>query len=170
MTKEFLIGLTVLSSVVVIAACSQQAQPDAVPAASPYRLSSEPADARGVAEVRTSGKEDGMVVVVGRIGGDAKPWVDGMAAFLLTDTSLTPCNARPGDACPTPWDYCCDLDRLKDSKVMVKLVDKQGRVVKSDVRKLLGVKELDTVVIQGRVKRDDTGNVTILADGVYVRS
>lgn len=52
---------------------------------------------------------------------------------------------------------------------MVQVVDENGRLVKTDARKLLGVKELTTVVVKGKAQRDDAGNLTILADGVYVK-
>jgi hypothetical protein len=107
--------------------------------------------------------------VVGRVGGEVHPWVDGKAAFLIADASLVPCNARPGDNCPTPWDYCCDHDVLKESRLMVKLLDRDGQVLATDARELLGLKELQTVVVQGRAERDASGNVTILASGLFVR-
>ena len=42
-------------------------------------------------------------------------------------------------------------------------------MVKEDARKLLDVKELSTVVVQGKAQRDDAGNLTVLATGVYVK-
>lgn len=165
-----------VSTVLLIAGCSEGTQPATPAASSPgagttaYLLPSEPDGAKGVAEYRKTAADDEQTVVVGRIGGDTNPWVDGAAAFLITDTSLTPCSEREGDNCATPWDYCCDLDVLKDSKVMVKLVDGEGNLVRTDARQLLNVKELDTVVVRGRTQKDDAGNVTILADGVFVRS
>jgi hypothetical protein len=50
----------------------------------------------------------------------------------------------------------------------VKVVDQDGKMVSIDARKLLGVKELDRVVVHGTATRDDEGNLTVLADGVYV--
>ncbi len=41
--------------------------------------------------------------------------------------------------------------------------------MKADARELLKVKELSTVVIQGTARRDDAGNLTVLATGVYVK-
>jgi len=41
--------------------------------------------------------------------------------------------------------------------------------VKADARELLKVKELSTVVIKGKARRDDAGNLTILASGVFVK-
>ena len=41
--------------------------------------------------------------------------------------------------------------------------------MKEDARKLLDVKELSTVVVQGKAQRDDAGNLTVLATGVYVK-
>lgn len=42
--------------------------------------------------------------------------------------------------------------------------------MEADARELLKVKELSTVVVKGKAQRDDAGNLTILASGVYVKS
>ena len=47
-------------------------------------------------------------------------------------------------------------------------VDEDGKIVKQDARELLGVKELDTLTIVGKAKRDKAGNVTVLASKVFV--
>jgi len=73
------------------------------------------------------------------------------------------------DGCPTPWDYCCDLDKLPTRKALVKVVDGDGRPVMSDARALLGIKESATVVVRAKAKRDEAGNLSLLADGLYVR-
>jgi hypothetical protein len=109
------------------------------------------------------------VAVLGRIGGDINPWVEGVAAFSIVDPTLQACSDRPGDMCETPWDYCCEVPALRTGKALVKVIDEQGKVVKSDARGLLGVKELDTVVVQGTAERDDAGNPTVLATGVYIQ-
>lgn len=46
-----------------------------------YVLSAEPANAKGVTDVRKASKDGDEVVVVGRIGGEVKPWVEGRASF-----------------------------------------------------------------------------------------
>jgi hypothetical protein len=134
-----------------------------------YLLTTEPTGAKGVKQARAESKDAEEVTIVGRIGGDEKPWIEGQAAFLLVDTSLKPCNERPGDDCPIPWDYCCDANELPTSKAMVKIVDGSGKTVATDARKLLGVKELQTLVVHGKAKRDDAGNLTVLADKVFIR-
>jgi hypothetical protein len=133
-----------------------------------YRLASEPAGAKGVKETRADAKDDQEVTLVGRIGGDANPWVEGQAAFVLMDSVLKPCSADEG--CPTPWDCCCDPNLSPETKTLVKIVDGSGKTVSMDAKKLLGLKELQTVVVHGRAKRDETGNLTVLADGVFVRN
>lgn len=143
---------------------STDTKPDAT-----YLFTAEPAGAKGVKDARVAAKDAEEVTVVGRIGGDEKPWVEGQAAFLIVDTSLKPCNERPGDDCPVPWDYCCDAGELPTSKAMIKIVDAGGKTVATDARKLLGVKELQTVVVHGKAKRDDAGNLTVLADKIFVR-
>ena len=134
-----------------------------------YVLADEPAGAKDVIKARDEAKENDELVVVGRIGGSKEPWVEGLAAFTVVDKSFTPCNEREGDNCTTPWDYCCDLNELPKAKASVQVVDAQGETLKVDARKLLGLKELQTVVVRGRAKRDEAGNLTVLASGIYVR-
>lgn len=166
------VGGFVLSIGVLIAGCSQDAgpSPDASNAAAvgaAYRLKAEPAGAEGVKAVRAKAKENDEVTVVGRVGGDAKPWVEGVAAFTIVDPEMKPCDDKEG--CPTPWDYCCDVDLLSKAKALVKVIDSAGRVLPADARKAFGIKELQTVVAHGRAKRDEAGNLTVLADGLFVR-
>ncbi|NQT41455.1 MAG: hypothetical protein HQ581_28460, partial [Planctomycetes bacterium] len=52
---------------------------------------------------------------------------------------------------------------------LVKLVDDSGKVLATDARQLLQVKELQTVVVRGTAKRDQQGNLTVIADGIFVR-
>jgi len=134
-----------------------------------YILTAEPAEAINVGEFRESAVNGEDVVVIGRIGGDANPWIDGTAAFLITDTSLVPCNERPGDNCKIPWDYCCDRNTLKDMKVMVKIVDDSGGVVPVDAKMLLGVEELQYVTVTGRTEKDEDGTLRILASKIHIR-
>ena len=58
--------------------------------ATPYKLAAEPAGAKGVIDVRKDAKDGDEVVVVGRVGGAAKPFTEGRATFLIVDPSLKP--------------------------------------------------------------------------------
>jgi hypothetical protein len=171
--NRFLKRSSLFVMLAIAAGCSQdtstsgratQEENDAA-VASAYRLSSEPAGITDVKAVRSAAKDGDDVVVVGRIGGDRNPWIEAVAAFTMVDLALKPCE----DGCDTPWDYCCDLAELPTSKVVVKIVDGQGRAVAVDTRKLLGVKEMQTVVVRGKAKRDEAGNLTVLASGAFVR-
>lgn len=133
-----------------------------------YVLASEPAGATDVIAARENAEDDAEIVVVGRIGGAVNPWVDDMAAFTIVDNSLLACSDIEGDQCPTPWDYCCEAD-VADGRVMVKFVGDDGRPLATDARQLLGLTELQTVVVQGTAARDEDGNLTILASNLYVR-
>lgn len=133
-----------------------------------YLLSDAPPDAQDVISMRESVEDEQPVTVIGRIGGSHEPWVEGLAAFSVVDRSLAACTDIPGDTCPTPWDYCCVTDRLPGATTLVKLVDESGEVVPTDARELLGVRELQTVVVEGTAQKDESGNVTVLARGIYV--
>jgi hypothetical protein len=133
-----------------------------------YLLKEEPKNAQDVKTVRHKAKNGEEVIVVGRIGGRANPWIKGAAAFSIVDSSLKSCDQIPGDNCPTPWDYCCESD-LGKSTLLITFVDDAGKIVKQDSRELLALKELQTIVVTGKVKRDKANNVTILASKIFVK-
>lgn len=132
-------------------------------------LSEEPKESKSVISARQEAKDGDEVVIEGRVGGAVNPWVEGRASFQIVDRTLVPCNERPGDDCPTPWDYCCDSDTLPKSKATIKFVDDQGKTIATDARKLLGIKELQTVVVKGLAKRDEAGNLIVVAKSLFAR-
>ncbi|WP_153556304.1 hypothetical protein [Roseimaritima sediminicola] len=162
-----------LAAVGVLAGCSDQdvAQTTTSDAttdpATSYVVDSEPAGAIPVGEAREAVEDEQAVTLVGTIGGSAEPFVDGLAAFTIVDPKVPYCAEEEG--CPTPWDYCCTQDQVKDNIATVKIVDDSGNPVASGARELLGVKELSTVVVDGKAERDEQGNLTVAATQVYVR-
>lgn len=136
-------------------------------ATSQYVVTAEPAGAVPVGDARQSVKDDEAVVLVGVIGGSTEPFVDGLAAFTIVDPKVPACGADEG--CPTPWDYCCTQDQVKENIATVKVVDDSGNPVATDARELLGVEELSTVVVEGTAERDEEGNLSLLASRVFVR-
>ena len=53
-------------------------------------LSQEPAGAVEVLDARDEAKDGEPIVLVGRLSGGLRPWIDGRAASLLVDTRLLP--------------------------------------------------------------------------------
>lgn len=149
---------------------TENSAPTEAESTSEHLLTSEPAGAKEVIQARKSAKDDEEVILVGRIGGSENPWIQGRAAFSIVDNSLKACSDIPGDGCDKPWDYCCETDKLPTAMALIKFVDEEGNLIKSDARKLLNLKELQTVVVKGKAKRDDTGNLTVFASGIFVRN
>ena len=137
--------------------------------ATPYLLSEPPEDAEDVKSVHEAAEAERDVVIVGRIGGRSDPWIEGRAAFNIVDRSVKACSDIPGDDCRTPWDYCCTQDDLLGATALVKVVGDDGRTLSGDARTLFGVKELQTVIIRGTARKDDAGNLTVVASGLYVK-
>lgn len=166
MSKSYC-GLLLTVFAVVFTGCSQADSGASAGAApnSAYLMAAEPSGAIGVGEGLKSSDEN--VVLLGRVGGSAKPFVDGVAAFTIVDPKVPYCAEDEG--CPTPWDYCCETHQLKDNSALVKVVDDGGNPVSQDARELLGVKELAMVVVQGKAQRDDQGNLTVLANKVFIK-
>lgn len=169
MNRHLLTGA--FASILLASLCGMLLAQTAAPASNMinknYLLEKQPKHPQDVLAVRKNVKDQQDIVVVGRIGGRKNPWVMDAAAFSIVDRSLTPCNELEGDTCKTPWDYCCATN-LPKSTLLVLFYSVDGKLVKKDARSLLGVRELDTVVIQGKAKRDKAGNVTIVASKMYV--
>lgn len=145
----------------------KEAEQDAA-AKEKFLLGKEPSGAKGVIEMKQEAKEGDEVVVVGRIGGSEKPFT-GRASFTIVDPSLKPCNEKDDDACPCPWDYCCDTpEDLAKATVLVKFVDDKGKTLPDDAKTLLGVKELQTVIVRGQAKRD-ADSITVVASGLFIK-
>ncbi len=132
-----------------------------------YLAQSEPEGAIPVGEARDRSEDGQEVTLVGRIGGSSKPFVDGLAAFTIVDPKVPFC--APDEGCPTPWDYCCETNAVKSNIATVKIVDEAGKLVAGSARDLLKVKELSLVVVKGKARRDDQGNLTVAANQVFVR-
>jgi hypothetical protein len=136
--------------------------------ASQYVLTNEPTGAIPVGDARKQVKNEDEVTLVGLIGGSPEPFVDGIAAFTIVDAKVPYCAAD--ENCPTPWDYCCQQDAVKENIATVQLVDDNGKPVMTDARKLLHVKELTTVTVQGKAKRDEQGNLVVHATKLFVNA
>ena len=136
---------------------------------SKYVLAEEPDDAIGVIAARESAQDGEPIVVVGRIGGAANPWIEGRAAFTLLDASklIVAEGVDSGENEMCTGD-CCATERA-GCTMLVKVVDESGRVLAADSRKLFGLAANDMVVVRGTVSKDESGNVAVLADGVHVR-
>lgn len=134
-----------------------------------YTLADEPDGAVGVIAARGSAKDGESIVMVGRVGGAGNPWIDGRAAFMMLDASKSVVaqgkEASGNEIC---MGDCCALERAACT-ALVTVVDDNGSVLPVDSRELLRIAENDMVLVRGKVKKDETGNFTVLAEGVYVR-
>ncbi len=167
---KMILSLMVLSLTLLAVGCgkSQTATTNEGGAAgSQFVFATEPKDAVPVGEARESIGDGEDITLVGVIGGSSQPFVEGLAAFTIVDRKVPYCAADEG--CPTPWDYCCTQDQVKGNMATVKIVDDAGKPITQDARGLLNVKELSTVVVQGKAFRDDQGNLTVAANKVFVR-
>lgn len=53
--------------------------------------------------------------------------------------------------------------------MLVKYVDEAGKTLVHDARSFLGLKELDTVVVQGRIRRDGDNGLSVQASGLFIK-
>ncbi len=132
------------------------------PAVAALALASEPAGAVGVADAKSKGPAD-QVVVTGRVAN----LVSGYAVMTLMDLSLPYCGeVNKEDKCRTPWDWCCDSAATRTANSM--LVEARGADGKPLATPTLGdVRLLDHVTATGKLIEDEHGVFTLVATGWY---
>lgn len=129
-------------------------------------------NAMHIHEARESAKPGDEIILQGRVMGRVSPFVDGRAAFVLGDpTLLTPCNEKPDDGCPTPWDVCCDsADAKRKGTATIQIVGDDGRVIAEPIREVNGLVELSTLTVRGTVADGSSAEAFIVnAESIHVR-
>lgn len=170
-TTLHVFGLALVSLLMVGCAdpsvsASTATTPSSAATSTKYLLTSEPVDALDVLDVKEKLEDGQKVVVVGRVGGGYKAWIDGRAAFLLIDTRVESA-CEDGDKCELGCPGCSK--QMLEACTMVKFLGDDGKVMPVDARELLGLKDRQTVVIEGVASRDSTGNVSIAGQGIFIR-
>ena len=150
-----------LPLLILLAACGGD---DGATAPSPYLLDADIADAVGVKDAM--GAEPGTAVsVFGRVQEINR---DGYAVFYIVDDTINYCGrGKKSCGCETPWDYCCEEDKMRVARMPVELRGDGGMPVKTDN---LGIRLLDLVAVKGTIQKTDEGGLVLLADnGWYPR-
>jgi hypothetical protein len=166
MCRAFIFSSVVIAATLTATGCGSSLPAGKQAVDVKYHLADEPANAIEIMDVKEQAKDGDAVVIVGRLGGGVKPWIDGRAAFLLVDTRILP-SCNEGEKCDENCPSCAEA--MLSASTMVKFLGDDGKVLPVDARALLGVKEQQTVVVQGFANRDKTGNVSIAAEKIYVR-
>ena len=133
-------------------------------------LASPPANAKGLGEVKKSASAGDTVTFKARIGGTTDCFIDGRAAMIVVDPALESCDQIHGDACETPWDYCCEPEEsLTANTATVQIVDAAGSPLDLSLKGKHGMEELKTITVVGKVaQKNDEGLMVVNATGVHV--
>lgn len=175
----------ICAAVVMLGGCTQSESEDAPTTEQPTTQSgmseahglpealfaaSAPSDAQPLINVKRDARPGDTVTFEARIGGRLEPFVDGRAMFIVTDPSIKSCDQLPGDACPTPWDYCCEpKDSLLKHMATVQVVGPDGRPLNLSLKGEHGLKPLRTVYVTGTVNQaDESGAFMVNAESIHV--
>jgi hypothetical protein len=145
-----------------------QNQSAAAPAQDAWLLDSPPEGAVSVMEAKATAQAGDAIVVRARIGGRKEPLSEQSSVFTVMDLEVPHCAQIKGDACPTPWDYCCEApESIKANSATVQVVGADGEplagsTIADDLR------PLDEIVLVGTVgPRPAEDVLTVRATGVY---
>jgi hypothetical protein len=151
-----------------LAACSKsdsQGTPASAASRPPskWALAAEPAGAISVVDAQKAAPKDD-VVVVGRL----REFVTGRAAFTLVDASVAYCGdpreKKMDEPCEHPWDYCCHEQEAVEKQIFVAASDAAGDAAVGPIPEL---RNLDLVVVRGKLTKSKAGDVELAATGWY---
>ena len=130
----------------------------------PHILSLEQWDpAISVGEARKNITIGQTLTVEGFIGGRKKPFTQSKAMFILADDSLETCDEIPGDACPTPWDVCCeDPKKISTSTISIQVLDDNGSLLSGTLQGVAGIEPGKRIKVQGTVSSKSSSQAMIL--------
>lgn len=167
--------LTAAALALALSACGEKSAETAAPADPRLEaifVSAEPAGAVSVIEARKVPEPGSEITVVGRVAGALEPFSKDFATLVLADDTLMTCDRNPGDACETPWDACCVEPKvIAASRLSVQVTGEDGQPLGATLKGVRGLKELDQIVIQGKVASgSNADNLIIEAKGIFLKS
>ncbi len=135
-------------------------------------LASAPAEPVPVRLLKVQAQEGDEVTMRVVVGGEVSVFVPGGAIVKVIDTEMDNLCLKPGESCKTPWDYCCaTADDLQKHRAVVKVVDAQGKTLRTDLKGAGQIKEMKTLVVKGVVAQgSDKKNLVVNAQGIYVEN
>lgn len=159
------------ASLLLLSACGETkpaAQHTPAAPASNWLLAAAPEGAVSVTEAKSSAKEGEQIVLRGRVGGRKTALTDGSAVFTVMDLAIPHCGENPTDACPTPWDYCCESpDTITANSATIQVIGADGQPI-TESPATHGVAALDELIVVGTVgPRASSSVLTVRATGVY---
>jgi len=134
-----------------------------------FFLSSSPGEPVAVQQLKTEAKPGDEAIVRVVVGGEKKVFVEDRAVVKVVDASLKNKCLDPGDACPTPWDYCCATpEELQPHRATIKVTDEQDKTLKLCLKGQGEIEELKTLVVKGVVAvGSDNRNLIINAQCIF---
>lgn len=134
-----------------------------------FMLDEAPSDVKNVIDAKETAKPGDTIAIRGRIGGSARPFVDGRAVFTIVGRGPHACSDHADDQCKTPWDYCCTpRDELRAHSATIQIVDESGAPIRTDIKGRRGIQELSDLTVVGKVVSTNGGSLIIKASGMYL--
>lgn len=151
-----------LACLLLIAGCGESSSGAGPAETAEWLIADEPAGALTVARAKSDASEGDTITVRGRVGGRVDPISRESPLFTIVDLEIPHCGEIKGDACPTPWDYCCEPgETMKKHSATVLIVGDDNHPITGDPASA-GLKPLDEVVVVGVVGARPSGDVLLI--------
>ncbi len=147
------------AAVCLLVSCQEKQAP-----AAEHAPAAPSGEAKAIRAARATVRPGEEITLAGRIMGNAKPFVEGRAVFILGDPDvLTPCNERPGDNCETPWDVCCDTaEDKKAGTATIQIAGADGKILRESPEGVGGLEKLAGVTVTGKVAEGSSADLLVV--------
>ena len=164
---------SLLLVLIAFTGCAKSSEEPAVSIAelkAKYILAEEPLGVLPVlAAVDELAEREQEIVVLGRIGGIKNPCDAKEAVFVMTDPSVDAAVGNSDHACGADCHFCQKPKKDLPTLAIVKLVDAEGKPYPYAPGQFADLVPDQMVVVRGKAKVDSLGNLTVAANGVYIR-
>lgn len=138
---------------------------------SKFLLTAEPGPAMSFVDAKRNAAAQSEIILVGGVGGnDYEPFVNGKAAFFMSELVAGAHEHEHGhghsaDDCPF-----CKHRAAQAAWVLVRFVDDNGKLITLDARQLFRLNIGDIVVVRGRGELNEAVDLfSITANGIHIR-
>jgi hypothetical protein len=166
--QRITLAFTAVAAAALLTGCGESSTSTAATSDAPWVLASAPDGAMSVTEAKAEMNVGDTIILRARIGGSRTPISDASAVFTVMDLAIPHCGENPNDACPMPWDYCCETpETITANAATVQVVDASGTPIGDSVS-VYGFAPLDEIIVVGTVgPRPNQEVLTIRARGIH---
>ncbi len=152
----------------VFSGCSEKVDPKILAIRQSIQAEQSPGKSESVKIAREAAEKGDEFIITGKVGvKDLNQWwVDGQAAFWITEASQDEANHGGPNHDPASCPFCSR--KYKETVAVIQPVDENGNLVSVDAKTLFNLQAGDLVTVKGKGEIDESGILNVKTSRIYI--